>query len=160
MLYLRRPQKIRDNALLVRQGFRLGVVFVRGFSADGRSPLYSSWPEYPARCRHDQPLPKLLLYRNGEANRVKALQQMTPALPLGHELEAEWRFRVIRYAGGCGHGRASYTPFDTREPMPEKRGSPHYVQLDRTESCKTRIYPPAQDRYRLICIPSFPVLPR
>jgi len=28
-------------------------------------------------------------------NRVKALQQMTPALPLGHELEAEWRFRVI-----------------------------------------------------------------
>jgi len=38
---------------------------------------------------------RLLVYRNGEANRVKALQQMTPALPLGHELEAEWRFRVI-----------------------------------------------------------------
>ena len=48
---------------------------------------------------------RLLLYRNGEANRVEALQQMTPALHLGHEpfgpelkaegLEAEWRFRVI-----------------------------------------------------------------
>jgi hypothetical protein len=84
---------------------------------------------------------------------------MIPALPIGHEsfgpelnaegLEAEWHFRVI-------HGRnvmpvaALMAEILTHplihEPMPEKTGSTHYVQLNRTESCKTRIYPPAQDR--------------
>jgi hypothetical protein len=31
MPYLRRPQKIRDNTLLVRKGFQVGVVLGRGF---------------------------------------------------------------------------------------------------------------------------------
>jgi hypothetical protein len=31
MPYLRRPQKVRNNTLLVRKGFQVGVVLVRGF---------------------------------------------------------------------------------------------------------------------------------
>ena len=144
MLYLRRPQKIRDNTPLVRKGFQLGVVFVRGFSADGRSPLYSSWPEYPARCRHDQPPPKATTLQVWRSEPRRSSSANDPGASLqGYTCEK-------RYAGGCPHGGASYTPFDTREPMPEERGSPHYVQLNRTESCETRIYPPAQDKLRLI----------
>jgi hypothetical protein len=102
---------------------------------------------------------RLLLYRNGGANRVEALQQMTPALPLGHEpfgpelkaegLEAEWHFRVI-YERNVMPVPALMAELLTHplihKPMPEKTGSTQYVQLNRTESCKTRIYPPAQDR--------------
>ena len=84
-----------------------------------------------------------LLYRNGEANRVEALQQMIPA----------HRFRVI-HARNVMPVAAVMAELLTHplihEPMPEKTGSTQYVQLNRTESCKTGIYPSAQDKLRLI----------
>ena len=106
---------------------------------------------------------RLLLYRNAETNRVDALQQMTPALPLGHEpfgpelkaegLKAEGHFRAIHLRNVMPVPALMaelLTHPLIHERLPEKTGSTQSVQLDRTESCKTRIYPPAQDKLRLI----------
>jgi hypothetical protein len=44
------------------------------------NPLYSSWPEYPVRCTHDQHLPKLIALKEWRSNHFEALQKMIPAL--------------------------------------------------------------------------------
>jgi len=76
MPYLRRPQKIRDNTLLVRKGFQvLGWFLSGGFRLMVGAPFIRLGQNMLLVAGMISLCQRLLLHRNGGANRVEALYQ-------------------------------------------------------------------------------------